>query len=141
MKTSEAKGRESSSSCNEEDIATPTYIHSSPPNEQIVTEPNSNIPSNLDSKSRSMKRYGRRDTEIINASQKQKTDLLLESVQEKLLAAVQEEEETSSSPQDSSTEEKDEKVSLRRSRDTKAPERDIVFGDLKNMSSRTVADR
>merc|ERR1711962_98002 len=124
-KTSEAKGRESSSSCNEEDIATPTYIPSSPPNEQIVTEPNSNIPSNLDSKSRSMKRYGRRDTETINSAQKQKTDLLLESVQE--------EEEIS--PQDSSNDEKDENVYLRRSRESSAPERDILFSELKNMSS------
>jgi len=96
-----------------------------------------------------MKRYGgRRDTEAINANNKQKTDLLLESVQEKLLVAVQEEEEAISSPQDSSADERDDSVGSRlspnrtsssqqqrRSRDSSAPERDIVFGDLKNMSS------
>merc|ERR1719383_673499 len=135
-KASEFNRKDSESSCNDDnDTPTPTHIPSSPPPpSSIVSDPTKqqHIPSSLESKSRSMKRYGRRDTETINASQKQKTDLLLESVQEKLLAAVQEEEETSSSPHDSS---KDDKVSLRRSRESKAPERDILFGDLKNMSS------
>merc|ERR1719383_912536 len=117
-KASQFNRKDSESSCNDDNTPTPTHI-----------------PSSLESKSRSMKRYGRRDTETINASQKQKTELLLESVQEKLLAAVQEEEETSSSPHDSSTDEKDDKVSLRRSRESKVPERDILFGDLKSMSS------
>lgn len=47
---------------------------------------------------------------------------------------MQEEEEVTSS-QDSSNEEKDDSESVRRSREGKAPERDILFGELKNMSS------
>ena len=132
---SEWKRRDSESSCNDDDLPTPTHIPSSPPFVSDPTQPH--IPSNLEAtKARGpAKRYGRRDTEAINATQKQKTDQLLESVQEKLLAAVQEEEEISS-PTDSSTDEKEERGTLtRRPRESKAPERDILFGDLKNTSS------
>jgi len=126
--------KDSESSCNEEDLHTPTNIPSSPPSKQLIFEPTPNIPLNIDSKPRPLIKYGRRDSETIASAQKQSTDHLLESVQEKLLAAVQEEEEETS-PQDSSNDEKDDNIALRRSRESRAPERDILFSELRNMSS------